>query len=373
MSARLSRLSVTLCLLAGVAGCAKSSPTQPGGAGPSIVAPAPVTPANNASVLNSAQPVTLTVQNAVTTSGTPTYTFEVASDSNFTTIVQTKDGVAQGSGQTSVALSTLDPAKDYYWRARASAGGTTGVYGTVYKFTVGPVFTLTSPGLVAPANGAATAAWPKFKVTNASHSGAVGSVTYRFDISTNDTFTAIILTSTVPEGGGQTTFTPTTHSAPPGQVLFWRVTALDSNGLAGVTSAVQSFTPVNTDQSNLATLLGLSLWPDAQPPGTNGHATLGQNWGIQTLLYEPTHVEFLSPTQEALQLFDLLDRGMNPDQAAFWMNTNGYPTTALFYPPPEKAVIGIQYIYIGCVDNNSDGPCNSALTNGHWDIILRVE
>jgi len=47
------------------------------------------------------------------------------------------------------------------------------------------------------------------------------------------------------------------------------------------------------------------------------------------------------------------------------MRTNGYPTQALWYPPPEKAVIGLHYVYLASR--------NKIVVNGTWDVVLRVE
>ena len=88
----------------------------------------------------------------------------------------------------------------------------------------------------------------------------------------------------------------------------------------------------------MAQQLGVALWPGITPPGTTGQATMGSNWQIQTLHYLPTNVFFQSPDLEMLRIFDLLDRGFDPEGAAAWMNGNGYPTAAVWYPPPEKAV-----------------------------------
>jgi hypothetical protein len=121
----------------------------------SVAAPRPLQPANSAMIANLAQPVTLVVQNAVTTQpGGATYLFEVATDPSFGTKVQSKDGIAEGSnGQTAVKLDTLAAAKDYYWHARAEGGGTTGVFGATFKFTVGPAITISAPAPIAPLNG----------------------------------------------------------------------------------------------------------------------------------------------------------------------------------------------------------------------------
>src|SRR5580693_2554960 len=146
MNDRLVRAFVIVGLAASAAACS-NNPAQPTGGGsaltPSIVAPRPLTPTNSAQVRNSEQPVTLAVQNAVSTKPGVTYTFEVATDAAFATKVQTKDAVAEGTaGQTSVTLDPLGAAKDYYCHARATGGGTTGLFGTVYKFTVGPAIVI---------------------------------------------------------------------------------------------------------------------------------------------------------------------------------------------------------------------------------------
>ena len=67
------------------------------------------------------QPLTLTVKNAVSTGTTAlTYSFEVATDAAFANKVYSKDGVAEGSGQTSLKIDMLPGpgAKSYFWRAR---------------------------------------------------------------------------------------------------------------------------------------------------------------------------------------------------------------------------------------------------------------
>jgi hypothetical protein len=91
----------------------------------------------------------------------------------------------------------------------------------------------------------------------------------------------------------------------------------------------------------------------------------GVGWGIQTLYYAPQGITFQSPDLEMLRFFDLFDRGFDPDSAIAWMNANGYPTNAQWYPPPEKAVLGLHTVYIAAR--------NKISTNGTWDIVVRVE
>ena len=50
---------------------------------------------------------------------------------------------------------------------------------------------------------------------------------------------------------------------------------------------------------------------------------VGDHWEIQTLRYVPGNVLVQSPDLEMLRIFNLLDRGFDPDGAEVWMNANG--------------------------------------------------
>jgi hypothetical protein len=353
------RLLFALLLLACVAtGCSKSGP-----AGATTVTTASaVSPLDGAVIPNVSQPVTLTVSDAVVSnaSAAVTYTFEVATDAAFASKVATKD-VAQTVGRTAVTLDTLPPGRDYYWHVRATAGETVGVFSSALKFSIGQA--LGAPALASPADGAVLSRWPTLAATNAARSGAVvGPVVYRFDVSTCDAFTSLVVSSTVPEGSGQTGFAiPASLPARSGRTqYFWRVTAIDQNtNTSGPASVSRSFTidPAQTPQAKLAAQLGITLWPGAQPPGTTGKAVLGDNWDVQVLTAFGG-ARFQSPRQEWLQLFDLFDRGFSPQGAIDWMHGNGYPTEAAWFPSVQ--VIGVEYVYL-------------ALINGRWDVVLRAE
>jgi hypothetical protein len=275
MTQRARALVVALAALAAAA-CSKTNPASPSPANvpvtdssltASVATPRPLTPLNAASIANLAQPVTLVVQNAIVTksSGT-TYTFEVATDAAFSAKVQTKDGVAEGSGgQTSVKLDALAPAKDYYWHVRAIAGGTTGVFGAAFKFTIGPAISINAPVPIAPINGAATGARPALRATNATRTGPAGAISYRFEISTTSSFNAILVSGTSSEGVNETGFIPTAD-LPINTTLFWRVTAIDpANAISSPPSAAQSFlTSLTIDLTKVVYLLGpnLSTWKE---------------------------------------------------------------------------------------------------------------
>src|SRR4051812_13710518 len=185
---------------AAASACSSSNPSQPSqsptsstaaNATASIAAPRPLSPAANATVRNVDQPVTLTVLNAITTADAGvTYTFEVASDAAFANRVQTWTDVAEaGGGQTGRRLDPLAPGRDYWWHARASGGGTNGVFGPAAKFTIGPAVTLGAPTPIAPVTGTQTQPRPTLRVVNSTRTGPAGAVTYRFEIATSSAFT----------------------------------------------------------------------------------------------------------------------------------------------------------------------------------------
>jgi len=250
------RLLISTCSLVVVftaAACSKNTntPTQPSASASteanavtgSVTVPQPVSPAANAAIRNADQPVTLVVANAVATRGTNTYDFEVATDTGFATKVATKTGVAEGGGgRTGVALDRLPANADYYWHARAQAGGTAGPFTAARKFNIGPAITIDAPVPIAPVSGTQTAARPAFRVRNATRQGPAGSITYKFDIATAATFSPILVTATVPEGVNETGFIPTSD-LPINTPLVWRATAIDAaNNVSSAPSTTQGFT-----------------------------------------------------------------------------------------------------------------------------------
>jgi hypothetical protein len=341
-------------------GCASKSPSAPTSATGSVAAPRSMTPTNLAQIPNSAQPVTLIVQNAIVTQpGGTTYAFEVATDAGFTNKPQTRSGVAEGGGgQTSLTLAALPPGTTYYWHAQATGGGTTGVFGTALQFTIGPLITLGAPTPVSPSNGANTTTQPPLIVNNAATTGPVGPITYRFDISTSATFATVQVTGQGVVGTIQTSFTPPFPLAL-NTTYYWRATAIDvTNVISGPASTVQSFIPfIQPIALIIAAQEGIVLWGGVQPPGIPGHAQLGNGWGVEVLT-DVQGIKFLNPLPEALRVFDLLDRGMDPQSAIDWMNGNGYASNAKWYAVAQ--VVGFTHEYMGFV-------------NGRWDMIQKLE
>src|SRR6202011_4394727 len=135
--------------------------------GITLTSPTPIAPTANQQFKYADQPLTLTVGNAISTGSTAlSYSFEVASDAAFATKVFSKDGVAAGTGQTSLKIDTLPgpAAKSYFWRARVFSGTAAGPYSSVRGFSVGPAVTLGTPVLASPGSGAVVGGQPTLTV-----------------------------------------------------------------------------------------------------------------------------------------------------------------------------------------------------------------
>jgi hypothetical protein len=117
-----------------IAGCSDDGANNgPSGGSVTITAPGIVSPANGSQVTGQ---VTFTVSNVTVSGGggAPTYTFQVASDSGFTTLITQTSGVAEGAGgQTSWTTGGIGTAQ-IFWRARATVGATQGPFSSVGNF-----------------------------------------------------------------------------------------------------------------------------------------------------------------------------------------------------------------------------------------------
>lgn len=234
--------------------------------GVTLTTPVPVSPAPNADIRFAEQPVTLAVRNsAITGSTPPTYTFQVASDVGFANVVVTKDSVAQGAGQTSVALDKLAGAKTYFWRARANGSGVNGYFSAARAFNLGPEVVLQAPVLIAPSNGGTLSGQAPLVVNNVGRSGPAGPLSYRFEVSDSTSFANLVFTSTVNEGSNQTSTTMTARLTT-NATYYWRVRASDpANAVTGPYSSVNSFRYVPFDMSQAIILNSppdLASWPE---------------------------------------------------------------------------------------------------------------
>jgi hypothetical protein len=127
--------SIFLPVLATLAlsGCEEGSNGD--GSSVTLTAPTIVGP-NSTTPLTDNQPV-LTVANASASNGsTPTYTFQVASDSGFGSIAAQASGVAQGASQTSWEVTQPLANGSYFWRARADLSGVSGPFSAAAQLAI---------------------------------------------------------------------------------------------------------------------------------------------------------------------------------------------------------------------------------------------
>jgi hypothetical protein len=270
------RFGGVLCLLVGVAAC--SSPSKPS---VTLTSPQLVAPAMGAQIANSAQPVTLTIQNATTTGSSPlTYTFDVATDQAFTNVVYTKSGVAAGSGgTTSVTIDTLTAGTGYYWRARANSGSSAGPATTPVNFAIGPAITISAPTLASPAVGDTVSGLrPTLTVNDSTTTGPAGAISYRFEISTDPAFGTLAASGTVAQTSGQTSYAPTVDLQD-GTTYYWRVVASDTtNNISSAYSSVGNFkVSAGIDLTKVVYVLGPNISSWAQTSTITNAYEDGQN------------------------------------------------------------------------------------------------
>jgi hypothetical protein len=220
--------------LAGCQAQKSSNPLSPSVAGPiagvNISQPKLIEPAQGVKYKESQQPIKLVIENATSNGVRPvTYMFEVATDADFTTKVFARSGVPAGDGgRTSVQIDRLDIGRAYYWRARAEDGANSSQFSTA-QFEVLPKPVLNPPGLVSPVNNERVASRrPTLTAGNSDRNVAVGSLSYEFQVATDQGFGQLVASGVVDEGSGQTTFAPGADLASDRQ-HFWRARSTDGD------------------------------------------------------------------------------------------------------------------------------------------------
>jgi len=231
--------TIVIVLLAAIAGSAcevkkTSNPLSPTVAGPipgvNITTPILLEPGAGQKIAVDKQPITLLIQNAATNGVRPlSYTFEIATDSNFTTKVFTKDKVVPGTdGRTSLKLpDALATGKTYYWRALAQDGANTGSYTPTANFAVYTPIVLEAPAPFLPAANSTTASIrPTFVVNNAPRSGPVGAIQYVLELAYDAGFTNKVTSWLATETPTQTT--TSTPDLKYSTTYYWHVRAYEA-------------------------------------------------------------------------------------------------------------------------------------------------
>ncbi|MCB9641338.1 MAG: hypothetical protein H6727_20730, partial [Myxococcales bacterium] len=223
----------------GIKGTATVQITQ----GQAPTAPTLKAPANTSTV-TSLTP-TLELTNSTDADGDSlTYTFEVATDANFTQKVATQS-VAETANTTMWTVSpALQENKTYYWRAQASDGTLQSPWSAVYSFSINanndPP---TAPRLSSPVDGGQVASLqPTLEVTNATDPEG-STLVYRFEIATDKTFQQVVArSSAVTEGSAGSTSWKVDVQLTDNTLYYWRAKATDKEGLDGPWMTVASFT-----------------------------------------------------------------------------------------------------------------------------------
>lgn len=245
--------------------CTTSNPNRPS---MTFGAPLAQQPANGVIYNFNQQPLTLTITNSVRTGSDPvTYSVEVATDAGFANKAFTRDGIPEGAnGTTSVQISMLTGNQNYYWRWHANVSGVTGQPSASQSFFVKPNIVLNAPQLLTPAGGATVNTLrPTFTIVNSTFTGAPGPISYEFDVSLSSTFQALVATATVPQGSGQTSWTPTSDL--PVGTIFWRARARDlANSVDSGFVGSQFDRKAGLDLNAVNYLLGpnIASWPETR-------------------------------------------------------------------------------------------------------------
>lgn len=234
-------------LLSGCEASKSATPTSPSVAGPiagvNITAPIPVQPSAGSNISAKVQPISLVIANSSTNGVRAiTYTFEVSVDREFSNKVFSREGIEPGSGgQTSLRLpDALAADRTYYWRARALDGANSSDYSAAVNFSVFTPVEIQAPKCLYPIGGGQTSSrTPDFGVANAARSGPVGQLNYTFEISENESFTAMVAIVTVAEQSGETKFR-LAQTLKSSTRYFWRARAFDPT-TASAWSVTQSF------------------------------------------------------------------------------------------------------------------------------------
>ena len=154
--------------------------------------------------------------------GATSYHLQVSKNIAFSLLVLNKlTTVSTYTPVTNLPANTL-----LYWRVRSKTGFVYGAWSAVWTFTTGKP--PSTPTLASPANGALVAgSSPLFNWNNSIVPTGTTFDHYQFQVSTNNTFTAIVHDNNV---AGVTNSQDNTAVLPSGATYYWRVRSFNTNG-----------------------------------------------------------------------------------------------------------------------------------------------
>lgn len=212
-------------------------------------------PANGAQVSSLTPSLSVTNSTDVDNDGL-TYSFDVATDSGFASIIAGATGIAQATGITSWTVSTtLNDNTTYYWRARATdEHGATSGYATGSFFVNTANDAPTVPTQNSPSNDSeAVTLTPTLAVTNLTDADG-DTLSYVFEIDTVNTFDSANKQTSplVASGSGTTTWTPAALSD--NTRYYWRARANDGTTDSGWMTTASFFVNTANDAPTVPTL-----------------------------------------------------------------------------------------------------------------------
>jgi hypothetical protein len=326
-------LTLAVMVLAGCEAAKSSNPTSPSVAGPiagvNITTPSPLAPGTGTMIPAKEQPITLTIQNSSTNGQRPiTYNFEVAVDGEFANKVVTREGVEPGGdGKTAFRLpDALAADRTYYWRAKAVDGANQSSYSEAPSFAVVIIAEIQAPVPLFPISAATVSSLsPEFGVANSTRTGPAGAIAYVFEISENESFTAMAAVVTVAEKASPTRFT-LAQQLKPSTKHYWRVRAFDVN----VTS------PWSLTQSFVTPKAVAAPPPGSPPPPSAGWPKTGvEVVAYATKQYPDRLVAGVSLSQRQANMAYLRDRmieaGICGGMDLAWNMKRGGPDKSIDY------------------------------------------
>ncbi|HXH08125.1 MAG TPA: hypothetical protein VNI83_16225, partial [Vicinamibacterales bacterium] len=177
-----------------------------------------------------------------------------------------------------------------------------GPYAAAVTFEIYPPVVIHPPVPLEPIGRAVVATFtPKLRVRNSVRSGPAGPIVYSFQLSDNETFTAIVASGSVGESGGETEFNPGV-ALTPNNDYYWRARASDGE--------------VTTDWTATQVFTTPGAPPPPPPGGGGGGASCGSREPIDIVTcHRARYPALLSPADAPNLLRDIaadLNRGRSP-------------------------------------------------------------
>jgi hypothetical protein len=276
MSSPFVRLLGGVGAVAVLAGCQvekSANPLSPAVAGPiegvAISQPNSLEPGQNWQMRTRDQPLVLLIANAESNGVRPLkYSFEVASDAEFKSIVFARTGIEPGGdGFTRLQMPDKLAAGTYWWRTRAEDGANFGPYSPPKSFQVLADVILSPPTPSSPSNGSTLSGIiPSFRIKAGNRSGVTDDIEYILQVSNNSSFTSIAAIFTQKESWPETTIAPN-YSLLYDRTYYWRVRAWHT----GDGSELSNWSTVSSFRTALPPVVAPPPDPGPGPdPGTGG-------------------------------------------------------------------------------------------------------